>query len=45
MPIFFLSAGLRTTWEMGGAAISASAALLLMAVASTKLSIPVVTPG
>ena len=37
MPVFFLSTGLRTTWEMGGIAVFAAAALLLVASVSGKL--------
>ena len=37
MPVFFLSTGLRTTWEMGGIAVFAAAALLLLASVSGKL--------
>ncbi|OYW67726.1 MAG: cation/H(+) antiporter [Bosea sp. 12-68-7] len=68
MPVFFLSTGLRTQWDAGGAMVFGAAALLLvasvanilldkqiitggtftalllMAVGSTMLSIPVVTP-
>jgi Kef-type K+ transport system membrane component KefB len=37
MPIFFLSTGLRTGWEMGGWAIIGAAALLLAAAVGGKL--------
>lgn len=37
MPVFFLSTGLRTTWEMGGIAVFAAAALLLGASVIGKL--------
>jgi Kef-type K+ transport system membrane component KefB len=37
MPIFFLSTGLRTGWEMGGVAIIGAAALLLAAAVGGKL--------
>jgi len=37
MPVFFLSTGLRTTWTMGGAAVSLAAGLLLIASVSGKL--------
>jgi len=37
MPVFFLSTGLRTQWGMGGAAVFAVAALLLVAAVSGKL--------
>lgn len=37
MPIFFLSTGLRTGWEMGGPAIIGAAALLLAAAVGGKL--------
>ncbi len=37
MPVFFLSTGLRTTWDMGGIAVFAAAALLLLASVSGKL--------
>ena len=38
MPIFFLSTGLRTTWEMGGAAVFGAALLLLAAAIGGKLA-------
>ncbi len=38
MPVFFLSTGLRTQWGMGGAAVFAVAALLLLASVSGKLA-------
>ena len=38
MPVFFLSTGLRTTWEVGGLAVFASAALLLAAAIFGKLA-------
>lgn len=37
MPVFFLSTGLRTNWDMGGAAVFGMAALLLLASVSGKL--------
>ncbi len=37
MPVFFLSTGLRTTWDMGGTAVFAAAALLLVASVGGKL--------
>lgn len=37
MPVFFLSTGLRTTWDMGGITVFAAAALLLVASVSGKL--------
>lgn len=37
MPVFFLSTGLRTTWEMGGIAVISTAALLLLASIAGKL--------
>jgi Kef-type K+ transport system membrane component KefB len=37
MPVFFLSTGLRTTWEMGGTAVFGAAALLLGAAVAGKL--------
>ncbi len=37
MPVFFLSTGLRTTWDLGGIAVFAAAALLLIASVSGKL--------
>jgi Kef-type K+ transport system membrane component KefB len=37
MPVFFLSTGLRTNWEVGGVAVFAAAALLLVASVSGKL--------
>ena len=37
MPVFFLSTGLRTGWEMGGAGVLAAAALLLAAALGGKL--------
>ena len=37
MPVFFLSTGLRTGWEMGGAGVLAAAALLLAAAVGGKL--------
>jgi len=37
MPVFFLSTGLRTTWEMGGSAVFALAAALLCAAVLGKL--------
>ncbi|MFM5885487.1 MAG: cation:proton antiporter [Novosphingobium sp.] len=38
MPVFFLSTGLRTTWEMGGYAAFGAAALLLFAMITGKLA-------
>ncbi len=38
MPVFFLSTGLRTSWDMGGAAAFAAAALLLAAMVAGKLA-------
>ena len=37
MPVFFLSTGLRTNWDVGGAAVFGVAALLLLASVSGKL--------
>jgi Kef-type K+ transport system membrane component KefB len=37
MPVFFLSTGLRTGWEMGGLGVVAAAALLLAAAVGGKL--------
>lgn len=37
MPVFFLSTGLRTQWEGGGAAVFAAAGLLLVAAVAGKL--------
>lgn len=37
MPVFFLSTGLRTSWEMGGIGVFAAAALLLVAAVAGKL--------
>ena len=37
MPVFFLSTGLRTQWQMGGAAVVGAAALLLLASVGGKL--------
>jgi Kef-type K+ transport system membrane component KefB len=37
MPVFFLSTGLRTNWNVGGAAVFVAAALLLVASVSGKL--------
>jgi Kef-type K+ transport system membrane component KefB len=37
MPVFFLSTGLRTHWDMGGAAVFVAAAWLLLASVSGKL--------
>jgi len=51
MPVFFLSTGLRTNWAIGGVLLDKQiitsetfTALLLMAVASTMLTVPMVTP-
>lgn len=38
MPVFFLSTGLRTTWDVGGAAVFGAAALLLVASVGGKLA-------
>jgi Kef-type K+ transport system membrane component KefB len=38
MPVFFLSTGLRTNWELGGAVVFAAAAVLLVASVSGKLA-------
>ena len=37
MPVFFLSTGLRTNWQVGGGAVFAAAAVLLLASVSGKL--------
>jgi Kef-type K+ transport system membrane component KefB len=37
MPVFFLSTGLRTSWEMGGAVVLAAAVVLLIASVAGKL--------
>jgi Kef-type K+ transport system membrane component KefB len=37
MPVFFLSTGLRTQWDVGGAAVFGAAALLLVASVAGKL--------
>ena len=37
MPVFFLSAGLRTSWDIGGPGVFVAAALLLVASVSGKL--------
>ncbi len=37
MPVFFLSTGLRTRWDMGGLAVFAGAAALLVAAVAGKL--------
>ena len=37
MPVFFLSTGLRTNWDVGGAAVFVAAALLLVASVAGKL--------
>ncbi len=37
MPVFFLSTGLRTDWQLGGAAVFIAAAVLLLASVSGKL--------
>ncbi|WP_137136515.1 cation:proton antiporter [Rhizobium sp. FKY42] len=37
MPVFFLSTGLRTSWDMGGVGVLAAAGLLLVASVSGKL--------
>jgi Kef-type K+ transport system membrane component KefB len=38
MPVFFLSTGLRTQWDVGGLAVFGAAALLLVAAVSGKLA-------
>jgi Kef-type K+ transport system membrane component KefB len=38
MPVFFLSTGLRTTWELGGLAMFAGALVLLLAAVIGKLA-------
>jgi len=38
MPVFFLSTGLKTSWDMGGVAAFAAAALLLAAMIAGKLA-------
>jgi Kef-type K+ transport system membrane component KefB len=38
MPVFFLSTGLRTNWDVGGAAVFIAAALLLVASVTGKLA-------
>jgi Kef-type K+ transport system membrane component KefB len=38
MPVFFLSTGLRTNWEVGGSAVFVAAAVLLVASVSGKLA-------
>jgi Kef-type K+ transport system membrane component KefB len=38
MPVFFLSTGLRTNWEMGGATVVIAALLLLFAAVGGKLA-------
>lgn len=38
MPVFFLSTGLRTQWDVGGAAVFGAAALLLVAAVAGKLA-------
>ncbi|UPG86245.1 cation:proton antiporter [Luteibacter aegosomatis] len=38
MPVFFLSTGLRTNWQLGGVAVFGAAALLLVASVSGKLA-------
>jgi Kef-type K+ transport system membrane component KefB len=38
MPVFFLSTGLRTNWDMGGVAVFGAAALLLAVSVSGKLA-------
>ncbi|MFA5969768.1 MAG: cation:proton antiporter [Sphingomonas sp.] len=38
MPVFFLSTGLRTRWDVGGATVFAAAALLLVASIAGKLA-------
>ena len=38
MPVFFLSTGLRTTWQVGGLVVFGAAALLLVASVAGKLA-------
>lgn len=38
MPVFFLSTGLRTNWDMGGTGVFAAAGLLLLASVTGKLT-------
>jgi Kef-type K+ transport system membrane component KefB len=38
MPVFFLSTGLRTNWNVGGVAVFVAAAILLAASVSGKLA-------
>ncbi len=38
MPVFFLSTGLRTNWQVGGVAVFAAAAVLLLASVAGKLA-------
>lgn len=38
MPVFFLSTGLRTNWDVGGTAVFGAAALLLLASVAGKLA-------
>lgn len=38
MPVFFLSTGLRTNWDVGGATVFAAAAVLLVASVAGKLA-------
>lgn len=38
MPVFFLSTGLRTSWDVGGVAVFAAAGLLLVASVAGKLA-------
>ena len=38
MPVFFLSTGLRTTWEVGGLVVFAAAGILLVASVAGKLA-------
>ncbi|MCP2936429.1 cation:proton antiporter, partial [Salmonella enterica subsp. enterica serovar Typhimurium] len=38
MPVFFLSTGLKTNWDVGGTAVFGAAALLLLASVSGKLA-------
>jgi len=38
MPVFFLSTGLRTQWDVGGAVVFAAALLLLLAAVAGKLA-------
>src|SRR5690606_934462 len=39
MPVFFLSTGLRTNWEVGGSTVYIAAAVLLFAAVGGKLAV------